>query len=72
MARKKEPAPSVPADPAKQKAARLLSDSEAPDPFDDAAQQRFGKLIAEIAGKPVGRHKRSASRRTVKRGRSSP
>jgi hypothetical protein len=68
MARKKQPAPNVPADPGKQKAARLLSDSEAPDPFDDAAQQRFGKLIAAFAAKPIGRHKRSASRRTVKRG----
>lgn len=53
MARKIEP--DVPADPAKQEdnAAKLLRESEAADPFDKAAEQRFGRLIAEIITKPT-------------------
>jgi hypothetical protein len=52
VARNKEPGTDYPSIPPKQDdLAKWLRESEAADPFDEAAQQKLSKLIAEIATK---------------------
>jgi hypothetical protein len=59
MARSKEPGTHVPTDPLQQDNLPQLRQSEVPDPFDEAAQQRLSKMIAEIATRRTKKPKRS-------------